>query len=62
VPNCKPPKQRWIFQATDVTKVDSPTPLDVPFLKLNMERAEQIFQRRALMSKSLVEDAERKKD
>jgi HlyD family secretion protein len=38
-------------------KVDAEGP-DVPFLKLNMERAEQMF-RDGVMSKSLVEDAQK---
>src|SRR2546426_1517583 len=38
-------------------KVDAEGP-DVPFLKLNMERAEQMF-KDGVMSKSLVEDAEK---
>src|SRR5215467_4110087 len=38
-------------------KVDAEGP-DVPFLKLNMERAEQMF-RDGVMSKSVVEDAEK---
>jgi HlyD family secretion protein len=38
-------------------KVDAEGP-DVPFLKLNMERAEQMYQD-GVMSKSLVEDAEK---
>lgn len=38
-------------------KVDAEGP-DVPFLKLNMERAQQMF-RDGVMSKSLVEDAEK---
>src|SRR5262250_2854157 len=41
----------------DLDKVDAEGP-DVPFLKLNMERAEQMF-KDGVMSKSVVEDAEK---
>ena len=43
--------------ALERNKVDAEGP-DVPFMKLNMERAEHMF-KDGVMSKSLVEDAEK---